>query len=196
MSNNEHFLEVRIPLKRDAQWADWAQNMRTAIKTAGIPVKWQWRFHHHMTILFLDDDHCVNELTQGFDRLVTPLSAIPITIDKLNAFTTGNGAEHIIYMTATQVPSQITTLAQEARMLADGLNVNYDKRPFKPHITLGRVSADRASLDQLQAALRGISVPAFNCMLTEAEHRYRDHANVMKQKIIKSWALNTHKILP
>ena len=183
MSNNEHFLEVKIPLKRDAQWADWAQNMRTAIKTAGIPVKWQWRFHHHMTILFLDDDHCVNELTQGFDRLVTPLSAIPITIDKLNAFTTGNGAEHIIYMTATQVPSQITTLAQEARMLADGLNVNYDKRPFKPHITLGRVPTDKVSLEQLQAVLRTIEQPVFHCVLNEAEHRY------YRGDKIKTWKL-------
>ena len=195
MIKNEHFLEIRIPLKRDAQWAEWAKNLRLAIKAAGIPLRWQL-FHHHITILFLDDDHCVNELTQGFDRMVKPLSAFPITIDKLDAFTTGNGADHIIYMTATQVPSQITTLAQDARTLADGLNANYDKRPFKPHITLGRVSADRASLDQLQAVLHAIQVPAFNCILTDAEHRYRDYANVMKQKIIKSWDLNTRKIQP
>ena len=188
MIKNEHFLEIRIPLKRDAQWAEWAKNLRSKIKDAGIPLRWQL-FHHHMTILFLDDDHCVNELTQRFDRLVTPLSAFPITIDKLGAFTTGNGMDHIIYMTATQVPSQISILAQEARTQADGLNANYDKRPFKPHITLGRVSTGRASLDQLQAVLRAIQVPAFNCQLTEAEHRYRDHARLLKNPIIKAWKL-------
>jgi 2'-5' RNA ligase len=42
---------------------------------------------------------------------------------------------------------------------------------FKPHVTLGRVSAEKVSLDQLQNVLQSIKQPAFNCILNEAEHR-------------------------
>ena len=190
LNKNENFLEVKVPLKKDEKWAVFARGLRTRLKEACVPLRWQ-QFHHHMTILFLDDDHCVNELTQGFDRLVTPLSAFPITIDKLDAFTTGNGADHIVYMTATQVPSHITTLAQEARTLADGLNAPYDHRPFKPHITLGRVNTAKASLEQVRAVLQTIKVPAFECLLTEAEHRYRDYQKTRgKDLVIKNWKLD------
>ena len=78
---------------------------------------------------------------------------------------------------------QIQSLAQDTRTLADGLKAVYDHRPFKPHITLGRVSTEKATLEQLQAALGTIEPPAFSCLLTEAEHRYRSG------DCIKTWKL-------
>ena len=54
---------------------------------------------------------------------------------------------------------------------------------FKPHVTLGRVSAEKVSLDQLQNVLHSIKHPAFNCILNEAEHRY------FRGDKIKTWKL-------
>ena len=179
MSN---FFEIKIPVKRDVEWSDWAKEMRSTIKSAGIPVRWQM-FNYHMTLLFLDDDNCVEELNQEFEQCMSVFYSLPITIDKLDAFTTGDGTSHIIYLTSSQVPSQILTLADDARMLADSLNANYDKRPFKPHVTLGRVSTEKVSLDQLQNVLHSIKQPAFNCILNEAEHRY------FRGDKIKTWKL-------
>ena len=109
--------------------------------------------------------------------------SLPITIDKLDAFTTGDGASHIIYLTSTQVPSPILTLAEDVRTLADSMNANYDKRTFKTHITLGRVSADKVSLEHLQSTLHKIAQPTFRCILNEAEHRY------FRGDKIKTWKL-------
>ena len=177
-----NFLEIKIPVKRDVKWSDWAKEMRSIIKSAGIPVRWQL-FHYHMTLLFLDDDEFVDDLTQEFEQCMSVLYSFPLTVDKLDAFTTGDGSSHIIYLTSSQVPSQILTLADDARTLADSLNANYDKRPFKPHVTLGRVSAEKVSLDQLQAVLRTITQPIFNCILNEAEYRY------FRGDKIKTWKL-------
>ena len=177
-----NFFEIKIPVKRDVEWSDWAKEMRSTIKSAGIPVRWQM-FNYHMTLLFLDDDNCVEELNQEFEQCMSVFYSLPITIDKLDAFTTGDGTSHIIYLTSSQVPSQILTLADDARILADSLNANYDKRPFKPHVTLGRVSAEKVSLDQLQNVLQSIKQPAFNCILNEAEHRY------FRGDKIKTWKL-------
>jgi 2'-5' RNA ligase len=179
-----HLLAMNIPAKRDPTWSDWAKMTRARIKSAGIPVnKWQ-QLYYHMTILFLDDDACAESLTPGLAQIVKSCPALTLTIDKIDAFTTTNGAEHIIYLSSTNVPEQILTLAKDARTLADGLNADYDKRPFKPHITFGHVPADKMSLDKLQAILRTFEQPAFHCVLKEAEHRYR-----RSNGTIKKWKL-------
>ncbi len=179
-----HLLAMNVPVKRDPKWSDWAKMTRSRIKSAGIPVsRWQL-LYYHMTILFLDDDACAATFTPEFAQIVKLCPALPMTIDKLDAFTTTNGAEHIIYLSSTNVPEQILTLAKDARTLADSQNANYDKRPFKPHITFGHVPADKMSLDQLQAILRTFEQPAFHCVLNEAEHRYR-----RSNGTIKKWKL-------
>lgn len=179
-----HLLAMNVPVKRDPAWSDWAKTTRSRIKSAGIPVnKWQL-LYYHMTILFLDDDACAESLTSGLAQIVKSCPALTLTIDKIDAFTTTNGAEHIIYLSSTNVPEQILTLAKDARTLADGLNADYDKRPFKPHITFGHVPADKMSLDKLQAILRTLEQPAFHCVLKEAEHRYR-----RSNGTIKKWKL-------
>jgi 2'-5' RNA ligase len=179
-----HLLAMNVPVKRDPAWSDWAKTTRSRIKSAGIPInKWQL-LYYHMTILFLDDDACAESLTPGLAQIVKSCPALTLTIDKIDAFTTTNGAEHIIYLSSTNVPEQILTLAKDARTLADGLNADYDKRPFKPHITFGHVPADKMSLDKLQAILRTFEQPAFHCVLKEAEHRYRkSNGTIRKWKL-------------
>ena len=181
-----HLLAINVPVKRDPAWSDWAKMTRAKIKSAGIPVsKWQL-LYYHMTILFLDDDACAEAFTPEFAKLAKACPALPMTIDKIDAFTATNGAEHIIYLSSTDVPEQILTLAKDARTVADGLNAEYDKRPFKPHITFGEIPADQMPLEELQTILRSLEQPAFNCLLKEAEHRYRKSKGT-----IKKWKLTS-----
>ncbi len=176
-----HLLAMNVPVKRDPTWSDWAKMTRAKIKSAGVPVnKWQL-LYYHMTILFLDDDACAESLTPEFAKMVKSCPALPMTIDKIDAFTTSNGAKHIIYLSSTQVPPQIFTLAKDARMLADSLNVDYDKRSFTPHITFGEIPADQMSLEELQAILRSLEQPAFDCLIEYAEHRYRKSNGTIKR---------------
>ena len=125
-----------------------------------------------------------NQCSRETGPSVVRLGDLPMTIDKIDAFTATNGAEHIIYLSPTNVPEQILTLAKDARILADGLNADYDKRPFKPHITFGKVLADKMSLEELQTILQSLEQPAFNCVIKEAEHRYR-----RGNSTIKKWKL-------
>ena len=183
-----HLLSMNVPVKKDPTWSDWAKMTREKIKSAGIHVsKWQL-LYYHMTILFLDDDACAESLTPEFAKMVKSCPALPLTIDKIDAFTTTNGAKHIIYLSSTNVPKQILTLAKDARTVADGLNAEYDKRPVKPHITFGEIPADHMPLEELQAILRSLEQPAFNCLIEYAEHRYR-----RSNGTIKKWKLRSKK---
>ena len=176
-----HLLAMNVPVKRDPAWSDWAKMTRARIKSAGVSVnKWQL-LYYHMTILYLDDDECAASFTPGLAKIVNSCSALSMTIDKIDAFTTSNGAEHIIYLSSTQVPEQILTLANDARTLADSLNADYDKRPFNSHITFGHVPANKMSLEELRAILQSLEQPAFHCVLNEAEHRYRRSNGTIKR---------------
>ena len=85
-----HLFAMNVPVKRDPTWSDWAKMTRAKIKSAGIPVnKWQL-LYYHITILFLDDDECTESLTPGFAQIVKSYPALPMTIDKIDAFTTTN----------------------------------------------------------------------------------------------------------
>ena len=44
-----NFFEIKIPVRKDEGWNEWAKEMRSKIKAAGIPVRWQM-FHYHMTL--------------------------------------------------------------------------------------------------------------------------------------------------
>ena len=46
----ENYLELRIPVKKDPAWKDWAQQMRSAVKAAGSPQ------HHPATLFQLPPD--------------------------------------------------------------------------------------------------------------------------------------------
>ena len=178
-----HLLAINVPVKGDPAWSDWSKMTREKIKSAGVHVnRGDWKqLYFHMTILFLDDDACAESLTPEFAKMVKSCPALPMTIDKIDAFTTTNGAKHIIYLSSTNVPEQILTLAKDARMLADGLNVDYDKRPFTPHITFGEIQADQMSLEKLQTILRSLEQPAFDCLIEYAEHRYRRSKGTIKR---------------
>ena len=169
-----HLLAMNVPVIKAPAWSDWSKMTREKIKAAGVHVHrkgWQ-QWYYHITILFLDDDACAKSLTS----------------DKIDAFTTTNGAKHIIYLSSTNVPEQILTLAKDARTVADGLNADYDKRPFKPHITFGEIPADQMPLEELQTILRSLEQPAFNCLIEYAEHRYRKSKGT-----IKKWKLRPKK---
>jgi len=178
-----HLLAINVPVKGDPAWSDWSKMTREKIKSAGVHVnRGDWKqLYFHMTILFLDDDACAESLTPEFAKMVKSCPALPMTIDKIDAFTTTNGAKHIIYLSSTKVPEQILTLAKDARTLADGLNVDYDKRPFTPHITFGEIQADQMSLEKLQTILRSLEQPAFDCLIEYAEHRYRRSKGTIKR---------------
>ena len=55
----------------------------------------------------------------------------------------------------------------ELKTLADHLKVDYEQRPFKLHITLGRTSAEAISIEALQSVLSKVSFPKSDYLLDD-----------------------------
>ena len=177
-----NYLGMMAPIHLDAIWF---QTLQQELSAAAIPVRWQSEGTHHITLIFINDDHCVDSLKQEFPELLPTREPVPLTIDKLDAFTTENGSTHIVCLTATRPSTEILELAKDVKTLADHLNVDYEKRPFKLHITLGRIAAEAISIEALQAILSKVSFPKSDYLLYDIQYKYQGSG-----QLIKKWDLN------
>lgn len=170
------YLALMVPVRMNTIWF---RNLKRALAAAAIPAKWQSEKTHHQTLVFINDDNCIDSLKQAFSELISSKSPIPLTIDKLEAFTTGKGDEHVVCLTSTHPSTEIIQLADDARSSADRIGASRDKRPFKLHITLCRIPVNAISLEALQTILSKISLPTFDCCLDDAQYKYKGSGRVI-----------------
>ncbi|MBO4451080.1 MAG: 2'-5' RNA ligase family protein [Bacteroidaceae bacterium] len=176
-----NYLGMMAPIHMDAIWF---QTLQQELSAAAIPVRWQREGTHHITLIFINDDHCVDSLKQEFSKLLSTRKPVPLTIDKLDAFTTENGSTHIVCLTATRPSTEILELVKDVKTLADHLKVDYEKRPFKLHITLGRITAEAISIEALQSVLPKVYFPKSDYLLDDIQYKYQGSG-----QLIEKWDL-------
>ena len=166
--SNQNFLELVVPIRLDTKWYQSLVKELSAVQTK---IEWQRKGTHHQTLVFINDGSLVDQLKMKFSQI--RINPITLTIDKLEAFTTGAGDKHVVCLTSSEPPAELLDLADNARKLADSLGANYDKRPFKHHITLCKIPSGAVSLENVKSILAKIQLPVFDCHLSEIQYRYR-----------------------
>ena len=163
----KNYLEFKIPVHRNVQWH---KELCEAMQEVRIPVRWQNGFYH-ITVAFLHDDLHVKELREAFSRILSGRKAPSITLDKIEAFQTQNGKEIIINIAPSHPSDELLTLINEMRTAAinSGSQISKD---FFIHITLGRIDAQDATLDEVKDVLSTIDFEPFTVSIREAEYRY------------------------
>lgn len=166
--SNQNYLEIVVPIRLDTKWHKSLVQELSAVQTK---IEWKREGTHHQTLVFIKDGSLVDQLKGKFSQI--RINPITLTIDKLEAFTTGNGDKHVVCLTSSEPPAGLLDLADKARKLADSLGANYDKRPFKLHITLCKIPAGAVSLEEVKSILAKIQLPVFDCHLSDIQYRYR-----------------------
>ena len=166
--SNQNYLEIVVPIRLNTKWHKSLVKELSALQTK---IEWQREGTHHQTLVFINDGSQVDQLKSKFSQI--RINPITLTIDKLEAFTTGAGDKHVVCLTSSEPPAGLLDLADKARKLADSLGANYDKRPFKLHITLCKIPSGAVSLEEVKSILAKIQLPVFDCHLTEIQYRYR-----------------------
>ena len=179
--SKQNFLEIMVPIRLDTKWYQGLVKELSVVKSF---VEWQREGTIHQTLVFIKDESLVSKLKREFRTIRTKIKPITLTIDTLEAFTTGKGDKHVVSLTSSQPPSGLLELANDARVCAECLGANYDKRPFKLHITLCKIPSDAIALEDLQSILAKISLPAFDCRLDDVQYRYQG-----SEKLIDKWNL-------
>lgn len=176
MSN---YIELKIPIRQSAKWF---VNLRKAMAAAKIPVRWQ-PGGFHLTMAFISNDQPVKALSVAFDKQFSGREASAQTFDKLDAFMAKTGGETIIHLTSTHLSPSLQTLVNSLRRAAidAGADIEND---FILHVTLGRIDAKKATLEQVLRIAESIQVPSFTLLLQKAEYRY------FRGKSIQRWTMN------
>lgn len=164
------YLEVDVSINRDSYWY---KTLREALKH--YRVKWQDGFYH-ITIAFIDENPNRQNLIPIFENRLRNATAPVISFDKINVFKTISGKEYIINLTTTEVPDSLIALVEPIRDNLKSIGCVL-KSDFKLHVTLGRLDATAADLQDLIELINQVDITPFRQALTDFNFRVksRDH---------------------
>lgn len=164
------YLEVDVSINRDSCWY---KTLRDSLKH--YRVKWQDGFYH-ITIAFIDENPNRQNLIPIFEDVLRGMTAPVVSFDKINVFKTNSGKEYIINLTTTEVPDSLIALVESVRNSLKSVDCVL-KSDFKLHVTLGRLDATAADLQDLNELINQVDISPFRQALIDFNFRVksRDH---------------------
>ena len=157
------YIEIMVPIRYDARWFE---SLRTVLRP--VEVRWQ-KGYYHITMAFMDETVEGVDWKSVLDRYFCQTPAIEMTFDKIDVFTSRPG-NHIIHLTATQVPTHFLSLVEAVRneMLGAGCKI---QSAFKLHVTLGRARFPNMKLPTIRERINTIDMPKLSLTLTDVDFR-------------------------
>ena len=171
-------LKIEVPLRLNTRWYNALQQ---AFMSAGILVNWQ-SGGFHVTAIFMYDDTHKEKLKTLFEDIISHHVAPELTFDKLDAFTGNKSGKHIVNLTSTNPSHEYENLINKLRTAA--IETGALIEDYRLHVTLGRISGKRTSLDIVKDILSSISFEPFPVTPKKAIYKYFDGG------IIASWELS------
>ncbi|MBR2742735.1 MAG: RNA 2',3'-cyclic phosphodiesterase [Clostridia bacterium] len=101
------------------------------------------RENYHLTLCFIGETERVSDVKRIMDGV--SFDAFNITIYGLGSFRSGDGD---IYWAGVKENAALSCLAAKLSSSLSGAGFKIDKKPFRPHITLGRRVKPKAGFDR------------------------------------------------
>lgn len=131
------FIALELPALLREDVAALARQLKTSVRGRFVP-----RENYHVTIAFLGDviERELADAMLALDEAASRFAPVELAPDGLGKFGRANDAT--LWLGFTQDP-KLMELAAFVREGLDDAGVNYDSKPFVPHLTIAR----RAALD-------------------------------------------------
>ena len=182
MDNKQNYLEIHVRINTSSSWFGGLQERMRQLHVG-------CKKGFHITAAFLNDDKLKDDLCEVFERTLSHRKAPHLTFNRLEAFTSMSGKEHIVCLTSSQPEVEYLAIVEDLRN--EALKIGADLEPYRLHVTLARVPVKIISLEDLQELVAGIKLREFKLALTTIEYRYRNPN--LKEGLIKSWELKEAK---
>jgi RNA 2',3'-cyclic 3'-phosphodiesterase len=134
------------------------------LKKCGADVKWVRTSGMHLTLKFLGN--VKKEIIPTIENQLQPIFEVqrsfPLAISSLGAFP-ALAKPRVIWAGLNDAEKTAATLASRLEDILEPLGFKREKKPFTPHLTLGRVRSNRNSRDLIQAVRQDSEVhgPSF-----------------------------------
>ena len=144
------FIALPLPSEVEQKLGQIVEELRPH----GGNVKWAKPGNIHLTVKFLGDtdENLVSKISQAIDGVATRSSAASAVIDTLGGFPNLK-RPRVIWAGASEGIESAGKIAREVDLAMRQLRFEKEKRPFKAHLTLGRVRQGR-SVDELTGVLQ------------------------------------------
>jgi 2'-5' RNA ligase len=150
MSSIRSFIAIKLP----PEIRVCLERIINRLKPSTGDVRWVKADAIHLTLKFLGDveEGRIPEIAGCIERCVQGISPFALAVRGLGAFP-GENSPQVIWISAVD---ESGSLARMQRSLEEGLalvGLTKEKRPFSPHLTLGRLKSPRGK----EAVRRGLA---------------------------------------
>ncbi len=151
-----------VAIETDPVVKDGLEAAIEGLEMRGVRAKWCRRDRFHLTLRFLGHVEVprIGEVKEALGRAAEGFSPIDFTVEGLGAFPNARRPRVIWAGVKEPEAGRMAALARRIGKELKGLGIHGDDKPFKPHLTLGRVK-DPAGARGLAEALEKMETPSF-----------------------------------
>lgn len=144
MAESEEQIRTFVAIDLPAEVKSFLQNVTGELKKTGADVKWTRPEGTHLTLKFLGNVD--RELVSQIDSQLRPMFA------KVRPFMLGVGSlggfpslkrPRVIWVGVHDADGALQPAVRQVESLLEPMGFEPEKRPFNPHLTLGRVRSNR-----------------------------------------------------
>jgi RNA 2',3'-cyclic 3'-phosphodiesterase len=173
MSLLRAFIAVEIPFEIHQAIENKTAHIRAALNSS--LVRWVPSSNIHLTLKFLGDISPANVelLSQMLSVEVSQHQALEIRFGGLGAFP--NPKQPRVIWIGIQAPAGLEALQHGIEAATATLGYPVEKRPFSPHLTIGRVKQNVSStgMQKIRTALEETQVGSLGTMRVTAVHLFK-----------------------
>ena len=189
MADHGDTLRTFIALPLPAEWIALLEEVIDHLDSAASGgVRWVRPSSIHLTLKFLGatDPALAPRILDGLLESVGGASAPALSLSGLGTFPNRNNPR-VIWAGVSGDMETLADLQQRVETLAVGLGWDAERRPFRPHLTIGRVR-DRISPAERKRLVAGIS----NCAVPRLASWRPDAVRLYKSELTPRGAIYTN----
>lgn len=129
------------------------ERLQSRLRRAGADVKWTRPASVHLTLKFLGsvEEGMIEPLARSAGQAAAAHSPLTLKVDGTGVFP-GRKKARVVWLGLAGDVDGLAALAGDIEVAAEGFGFKPEKRPFRPHLTLGRFRSGRGR-DELLSGL-------------------------------------------
>lgn len=149
------FIAIPLPSKTQQELS----KIQSQLKETEADVKWVEPDNIHLTLKFLGeiDRTKIKTISQQLKELISKYTRFETCMGKLGTFPTLSNPR-VIWLDINKNEDTINDLKKKIEEILQPFGLEKETRPFRPHLTLGRVKSKK-NIQRLTEAIKSFSFP-------------------------------------